>query len=385
MKINGSWFTTPGAQKVISLLVNAGHETYFVGGCVRNDLLGYEVKDIDIASASSPETTVSLAKNAGIAFLPTGSEHGTVTLIVEGQSFEITTFRKDVATDGRHAEIAFSSDLKEDALRRDFTMNALYATADGTLIDPLDGLRDLRAQRVRFINDAGQRIREDYLRILRFFRFSACYGNKHLGFDAEALSAVAENLTGLERLSKERIGAEMMKLLAAPDPSPSIAAMRSSGVLRKILPGADDRRLSLFVHLETENGLPSDTLARLAILGGQDVQHQLRLSNKQTKTYETFKACMANTMPPHELGYRYSEHSALISIALRAALFDIPINKPDLYSAKRGALAQFPLSGQDLKDRFQKEELGRVLKDSEANWIASEFSLSKEDLLSKIQ
>ena len=384
MKINGSWITAPGAQKAISLLVDAGHETYFVGGCVRNDLLGYEVTDIDLASASSPETTISLAKNAGIAAVPTGIEHGTVTLIVQGQSFEITTFRKDVATDGRHAEITFSSDLNEDARRRDFTMNALYATADGTVVDPLDGLDDLRAGRIRFINDAGQRIREDYLRILRFFRFSAWYGNKHVGFDAEALSAIAENLAGLERLSKERIGAEMMKLLAAPDPSHSIAAMRSSGVLQNILVGSDDRLLSLFVHLETENGLPSDTIGRLAILGGQDVQHELRLSNKQTKTYETLRASMANTMPPHELGYRYGQHIALISIALRAALFEIPINKPDLFSAKRGALAQFPLSGKDLTDRFQDAELGSVLKDCEANWIASEFSLSKEDLPNNI-
>ena len=381
MKINGSWITAPSTQKVISLLVDAGHETYFVGGCVRNDLLGYKIKDIDIASSSSPETTVALAKNAGIAFVPTGIEHGTVTLTLDGQSFEITTFRKDVATDGRHAEVTFSSYLKDDARRRDFTINALYATADGTVIDPLNGLDDLSARRIRFINDAGQRIREDYLRILRFFRFSAWYGNKYIGFDAEALYAISENLTGLERLSKERIGAEMIKLLAAPDPSPSIAAMRSTGVLQNIIAGADDRLLSLFVHLETENGLPSDTIGRLAILGGQDVQHQLRLSNQQTRTYETLRACMANTMPPHELGYRYSEHIALISIGLRAALFENPINKLDLYSAKQGASAQFPLSGKDLKDRFKDAELGRVLKDCEADWIASEFSLSKEDLL----
>ena len=381
MKINGSWITAPSTQKVISLLVDAGHETYFVGGCVRNDLLGYKIKDIDIASSSSPETTVALAKNAGIAFVPTGIEHGTVTLTLDGQSFEITTFRKDVATDGRHAEVTFSSYLTDDARRRDFTINALYATADGTVIDPLNGLDDLSARRIRFINDAGQRIREDYLRILRFFRFSAWYSNKHMGFDAEALNAISENLAGLERLSKERIGAEMIKLLAAPDPSPSIAAMRSTGVLQKIVAGADDRLLSLFVHLETENGLPSDTIGRLAILGGQDVQHQLRLSNQQTRTYETLRACMAKTMPPHELGYRYSEHIALISIGLRAALFENPINKLDLYSAKQGASAQFPLSGKDLKDRFKDAELGRVLKDCEADWIASEFSLSKEDLL----
>ena len=385
MRIRGSWITAPSAQQAINLLANAGHETYFVGGCVRNDLLGYEVKDIDIASASPPKATASLAKNAGISWVPTGIKHGTITLIVEGQSFEITTFRKDVATDGRHAEVTFSSDLKEDARRRDFTMNALYATADGTVIDPLDGLEDLQARRLRFINDADQRIKEDYLRILRFFRFSAWYGNMHEGFDEEALAAIAKNLDGLERLSKERITAEMIKLMAAPDPSLSIAAMRASGVLQKILVGADDRLLSLFVHLEIENGLPSDPIGRLAVLGAQDVQHQLRLSNKQTKTYETLRASMSNTMPPHELGYRYSEHIALISIALRAALFEKSINKPDLDSAKRGQFAQFPLSGQDLKDCFQGAELGRALKDCETHWIASEFRLSKEDLLSIIR
>ena len=381
MKIRGSWIIAPSAQRVIGLLSDAGHETYFVGGCVRNDLLGYEVEDIDIASASPPEVTASLAKNAGIAFVPTGIKHGTVTLIMEDQSFEITTFRKDLATDGRHAEVTFSSNLKEDAQRRDFTVNALYATADGRVIDPLDGLEDLRARRLRFINDAAKRIQEDYLRILRFFRFSAWYGSTQEGFDAEALAAIATNLDGLERLSKERISAEMIKLLAAPDPSPSIAVMRSSGVLQKILEGADDRLLSLFVHLEIENGLPSDTIGRLAVLGGQDVQHQLRLSNQQTKTYETLRACISNTMPPHELGYRHGEHIALISLALRAALFEIPINKPDIDSAKRGALAQFPLNGQDLKNRFQGVELGHVLKDCEARWIASEFRLNKADLL----
>ena len=385
MKINGSWITASSTQLVINLLIDAGHETYFVGGCVRDDLLGYKVKDIDIASAATPEVTISIANNAGIEFVPTGIKHGTITLIVDDKSFEITTFRKDLVTDGRHAEVTFSSKLKEDAQRRDFTMNALYATAEGTVVDPLDGLEDLLARRLRFINDADQRIKEDYLRILRFFRFSAWYGNSHEGFDENALAAISKNFNGLERLSKERISAEMIRLLAAPDPSPSIAAMHSSGVLQNILSGADDRLLALFVYLEIKNRLPSDPIARLAALGGQDVQHQLRLSTQQIKTYETLRACMSNTIPPRELGYRYGEHIALISIALRAALFKTSIKKSDLESAKRGGLAKFPLNGEDLKDHFQGAKLGNVLKDCEKLWIASEFRLSKEELLHIIQ
>jgi len=381
MNICGTWFKAPSAQKIIRLLEGAGHQTYFVGGCVRNDLLGREVKDIDIASAAPPETMMALAKEAGIQAVPTGIKHGTVTLIVDSQSYEITTFRRDLLTDGRHAKVAFSSDLKEDAQRRDFTMNALYATADGTILDPLSGLEDLRAGRVRFINDADQRIKEDYLRILRYFRFSAWYGALSEGFDPGALAAITANLDGLNQLSKERIGAEMIKLLSAPDPSPSVAAMRATGVLNNILEGADDRLLSLFVHLEISNGLSPDPIGRLAVLGGQDVKHQLRLTNLQAKTFDILRECMSNTMPPHELGYRYGQHIAQMSIALRAAVFETQIMSSDLEAAIQGASAQFPLTGQDLTDRFEGVELGRVLKDCEAQWIASGFKLGKDDLL----
>ena len=381
MNICGTWFKAPSAQKIMRLLEGAGHQTYFVGGCVRNDLLGREVKDIDIASAAPPETMMALAKEAGIQAVPTGIKHGTVTLIVDSKSYEITTFRRDLLTDGRHAKVAFSSDLKEDAQRRDFTMNALYATADGTILDPLSGLEDLRAGRVRFINDADQRIKEDYLRILRYFRFSAWYGALSEGFDPGALAAITANLDGLNQLSKERIGAEMIKLLSAPDPSPSVAAMRATGVLNNILEGADDRLLSLFVHLEISNGLSPDPIGRLAVLGGQDVKHQLRLTNLQAKTFDILRECMSSTMPPHELGYRYGQHIAQMSIALRAAVFETQIMSSDLEAAIQGASAQFPLTGQDLTDRFEGVELGRVLKDCEAQWIASGFKLGKDDLL----
>lgn len=219
-------------------------------GCVRNALLGAEASDIDIATDAHPERVVELAAGAGLKAIPTGIEHGTVTVVSGGIPHEITTFRRDVETDGRRATVAFSDTVSEDAARRDFTMNALYARPDGTLLDPLGGLPDLNARHVRFIGQAKDRIREDYLRSLRYFRFHAWYGDAAAGFDPDALDAIASNLDGLERLSRERVGAEILKLLAAPDPAPAIAAMRGAGVLGAVLPGADDRSLAVLVSLE---------------------------------------------------------------------------------------------------------------------------------------
>jgi len=224
-----------------------------------------------------------LAEAAGLKPVPTGIDHGTVTVVSDGKPHEVTTFREDVDTFGRHAEVAFGSDLQADARRRDFTMNALYAQPDGTVIDPLGGMDDLAARRVRFIGDAAARIAEDYLRILRFFRFHAHYGDPASGLDADALAACAANLDGLDGLSRERVGAEMRKLLSAPDPAPAAAAMQAAGVLAIVLPGADTRALAPLVHLEDRTTTPPDAIRRLAALGGADVAERLRLSRAEAK------------------------------------------------------------------------------------------------------
>jgi poly(A) polymerase len=252
MKLTGDWYKAAAPQRLCSVLDAGGHQALFVGGCVRNDLLHQAVSDIDIATDARPERVIELAKAAGLKPIPTGIDHGTVTVVVSGTAFEVTSFRTDVSTDGRRAVVAFSDDITADAQRRDFTMNALYAQASGAVIDPLEGLGDLRARRVRFIKDAAQRIQEDYLRILRFFRFSAWYGDPQLGFDPEALAAIGAHIDGLDGLSKERIGNELLKLLAAADPAPSLAVMRATGALVRVLNGADDRSIGLLVHLEQE-------------------------------------------------------------------------------------------------------------------------------------
>ena len=197
----------------------AGHAAYAVGGCVRNAAWA-PVTDVDIATSARPDAVIAWPKAAGLRAVPTGLAHGTVTLVTGGEGFEVTTFRRDVATDGRHAEVAFSDRIEDDAARRDFTMNALYADAAGQVLDPLGGLDDLRARRLRFVGDPARRIAEDYLRILRFFRFHAQYGDPDHGLDPDGLAACATGADGLARLSAERSRANCASLLAARDPAP---------------------------------------------------------------------------------------------------------------------------------------------------------------------
>ena len=269
------WMTVPTTLKLMAAL----GEARFVGGAIRNTLLGAPVSDIDIATPLTPDKVGALLTAAGIAFVPTGIEHGTLTAIVEGKPFEVTTLRRDVTTDGRHAVVAFTEDWQLDAERRDFTMNALYAAADGEVFDYVGGIADLQAGRVHFVGDAVQRIREDYLRILRLFRFHAWYGKGAI--DAGALRAVAAEKGGIARLSGERIAKEMLRLLEAENPGPVLRAMESSGILSEVLPGeANIARLESLAKIDAENGFPPDALLRLAALTSADaIADRWKLSN----------------------------------------------------------------------------------------------------------
>ena len=382
MKLTGDWYKAAAPQRLCSVLDAGGHQALFVGGCVRNDLLGAAVSDIDIATDARPERVIELAKAAGLKPIPTGIDHGTVTVVVSGTAFEVTSFRTDVSTDGRRAVVAFSDDITADAERRDFTMNALYAKASGAVIDPLEGLGDLRARRVRFIKDAAQRIEEDYLRILRFFRFSAWYGNPELGFDPEALAAIGAHISGLDGLSKERIGNELIKLLAAVDPAPSLAVMRATGALVRVLNGADDRAIGLLVHLEQSNGVGPNPIRRLAALGGMDVQAALRLSKQQDKTLTLYKGEMGSASGAGELGYRHGVIAAKDILLLRAAQFETEVARGDFTAADIGANASFPVAAQDLMPQYSGAQLGAELRTLEQRWIDSGFQLSKKALLS---
>lgn len=379
-RITADWLTDPVAQKVIRSLTDAGHAAFFVGGCVRNALLGEPVADIDICTAAMPETVSDIARNAGFKAVPTGIDHGTVTVVAAGRPFEITTFRRDVDTDGRRATVAYSDRMEDDAHRRDFTMNALYAGPDGAVLDPVGGLPDLAARRVRFIGDPHARIREDALRILRFFRFHAWYGDPDGGIDAEGLAACAAHVDMLDRLSRERIGHEMRRLLAAPDPAPALASFEHTGGLSHILPGAGTDLLTRFTGSDADP--PADPLRRLALVGGEDVADRLRLSRAEAERLDLYRREMAAQTRPGELGYRHGAEAARAILGLRSVLGGRLPTAADLAEAEAGARAVFPLKAADLMPALQGPALGAALKAAERRWIDSGFSLTRDDLLS---
>lgn len=380
-RIAGDWIAHPGTQALMQALEAAGHKALFVGGCVRNALLDEPVGDVDIATDAPPQTVSTLAEAAGFKPVPTGIDHGTVTVVAGGKPHEVTTFRRDVETDGRRAVVAFSDKIEEDAQRRDFTMNALYADRLGTVIDPLHGLPDLQARRVRFVGDPETRIREDYLRILRFFRFHAAYGDPAQGLDPEGLAACAAQSEGLDGISKERITAELKKLLTARDPAPAVAAMSHAGVLALVLPGADPRALAPLVHLETGH-LDAEAprwLRRLAVLGG-DTTH-LRLSKAEARDLAALRAALETTETPAVLGFTLGAPLAVDALLVRAATFESPPPQGWQPEVQRGTTARFPITAADLMPELQGEALGARMKTLQAQWLASNLTLSREVLL----
>ena len=375
-RIKADWLSGKAAQTVCDLLGDAGHQAWFVGGCVRNTLLKEPVADLDLSTDAHPDKVMKLAEAADIKAIPTGIDHGTVTLVADDTPIEVTTYRRDVATDGRRATVAFADNMNDDARRRDFTMNALYADADGQIADPLGGLPDLHARRVRFIEDPDQRIKEDYLRILRFFRFHAWYGDPAEGPDHEGLAACAAHIDGLRSLSVERVTAEMLKLLAAPDPAPSIAAMASTGAMAQVLPGADVGAMAVLVHLEQENHIAPDALRRLAIVGGQP-QDSLRLSKDQARKLDQIKSGAS----PAEIAYRFGADVARDAYLVIAASTGQPATPDALDAISHAAVQTFPLKAADLMPNLSGPALGAALKKAERRWIASGFTLTKADLL----
>ncbi len=379
MILQDEWVRHPGTQALCAAIGLAGHRVYFVGGCVRNALLGVPVTDIDLATDALPETVSDIAQSAGFRVVPTGIDHGTVTVIAGGHHHEITTFRRDVETDGRRAVVAFTSDIAEDAARRDFTMNALYALPSGEVVDPLGGIDDLRARRVRFVGDAHDRIREDYLRILRFFRFHAQHGDPMQGIDPDGLAACAELADGIAGLSRERIGAEMRKLLAAANPAPAVAAMAQSGVLTHVLPGADPRALAPLIHLE--DSLPPRWQRRLAALGGS--LENLRLSRAEESDLGKIRDEIASARSPAALGWLLGVALAQDVLLCRAALFETALPHDWRGEVNRGAQTQFPVVAADLMPALQGPELGKRLKALQESWLASDLRLDRSALLQR--
>jgi poly(A) polymerase len=283
-RLDAPWLRESPLSDILAVLDRAGEEARVVGGAVRNTLIGDPPGDIDIATTALPAEVAERVEAAGFRAVPTGVEHGTLTVVAAGQPFEITTLREDVETFGRRAKVAFGRDWKRDAERRDFTMNALSASREGKLYDYVGGLRDIAARRVRFIGNAASRIAEDYLRILRFFRFHAAYGEG--APDAEGLAACIAGRGGLEQLSRERVRMELFKLLVARHAVGALAVMTETGLLDQVLGGVPlVASFANIVKLETQAGLLADPVRRLGALGvwvtedADRLRERLRVAN----------------------------------------------------------------------------------------------------------
>jgi tRNA nucleotidyltransferase/poly(A) polymerase len=405
------WLEDAELQRLLAALNADGEEARIAGGAVRNALLGQAVADVDIATTTTPDETIRRAEAAGFKAIPTGVEHGTVTVTSKGRGHEVTTLRADVETDGRRARVVFGRDWKADAERRDFTINALYAEADGTVVDIVGGLADLESRTLRFIGDAEARIREDYLRILRFFRFFAWYGSGRP--DAEGLKACARLKDGLERLSAERVWAELKKLLSAPDPSRALLWMRQAGVLTKVLPESEKWGIDAIhglVAAERDLGWATDAMLRLEAMVPPDAERmtalakRLKLSNAAAERLKSW--ALAPKIEPAGVEsdlakklYRGGRQPivdrlrlGLASARVRAAENDEALVEAGGYSrllkfAEKWTAPKFPLKGADLQAIGMPDgpEMGKLLKRLEDEWVEADFRLDGGALLERAE
>lgn len=386
------WLNRPETRAVLDALSSGGFDARIVGGAVRNALMDLAVKDVDVATTARPEDVMRLAEAAGLKPVPTGLDHGTVTVVARHQPFEVTTLRRDIETDGRHARVTFTTDWAEDAARRDFTINALYCDAGGTIHDPLGGYPDLAARRVRFIGRAEDRIREDYLRILRFFRFTAEYAVG--GPDAQGLAASVALASGLARISGERVRAEVLRLLAAPRAVETVLVMDNAGLLGDVF-GEGQWNVGLLGRIsaiETALDRRADPLLRLAALlapvrgsAREAVSQRLRLSNAEGERLAraalpdpAFRPNRDERIARAYL-YRYGADAFRDGVLLAWAASDAPTDASDWRTrfelTKRWAIPTLPVRGADLIERGLAEgpAIGRIVRAFEEWWIAHDF------------
>ena len=407
-RIEAEWLRDPDLQRALAALSRNGEEARVVGGSVRNALMGLPVTDIDIATTALPEAVIEAGREAGFKAVPTGIAHGTVTLVANRRPFEVTTLRRDRETDGRHAEVVFGRDWETDARRRDFTINALYCDADGAVVDLVGGARDIETRTLRFIGDAAARIEEDYLRILRFYRFFAWYGEGRP--DADGIRATARLKGGLERLSAERVWAEMRKLLAAPDPSRALLWMRQAGVLSAVLPESERWGIDgihALTRVEAERDWPADPLLRLMAIVPPDAARmadlaaRLKLSRAERDRLtawamsEPLSARMSDTALRSAL---YFGDAEAVRDRLRLALVASSSGEAGqeaadrlrldamLRTAKRFEKPKMPVSGADLSAAgiAAGPDMGATLRRLEAAWVDSGFVLDRAALLARL-
>ena len=391
-KLNLDWLDKSEVKSLMAIIDNGENQSRFVGGCVRDSVLGRPVSDIDIATQHSPEKIMQLLSTANITVRPTGIKHGTVSAFFDNQIFEITSLRRDMKTDGRHAEICLTDSWVEDAARRDFTMNALFMDKRGNIFDPIGGYKDLESGRIRFVGNASCRIKEDFLRILRFFRFNAYFGRQKV--DHDGLMACKQFSGELWRLSGERVRSEIFKIILSDNAFAALKKMSDNGILNKIFTG--EGRLLEFNRLVELEGIKRDPIRGLATLlttPAGKVIDRLKLSNKMADQLiylsETKIEILEEPKKIKALFYEMRKMDFLGQLIVKTAL-DPKYNKMLEVANKIGQtwdVPKFPLRGLDILELGFKPgvEVGHILKEAERWWILGEFQHDKEDCLDWIQ
>ena len=386
MKLNfkeTKWLRNPSAQKLSKLYKNFGYQVLFVGGCVRNTILKMPVTDIDLATDAQPEEIIKIAKENNIRFVPTGLAHGTITLIIDNTNYQITTFRTDFDHDGRYAKVEFTESLLLDASRRDLTINALYCNHVGEVIDPLNGLDDIKKQKIKFIGNPNERIKEDNLRILRFFRFQAIYGNKNLEIDSIALEACHNHKSKLAALSKERITSELRKILSAPNPLEVIIKMNETGVLNELFQNVSIDSLEAYLKTEEKFKININWLGRLLSLQVTQEEESLKLTRCEFKFLKQTKSAIENQIHVLEFSYYNGVENGKIYSILQNFRHNIILSKNLLNQINSLATKKFPITAKDLMPEISGKKLGEALRSLEDRWIKSNFTLSKKELLAE--
>ena len=377
----GNWVKDPDTKKITKMFIDKGHKIYFVGGCVRDSILGNPVTDIDMSTTALPDQITQIAKANSLRAIPTGIKYGTITIISNCKPYQITTFRKDATTDGRHAEVLYSNDMITDATRRDFTINALYADADGNVIDPLKGINDLYSRIIKFIFNPKKRIIEDNLRILRFFRFHAWYGDPDKSLDPASLNACTYYKSKVATLSNERMGAEMKKIMSAPNPISSLEAMAMAVVLELVMPKASTSQLSSLLKLENKIQRGIHWTTRAAIMTSTDLKNIWKISKVDYKKLWNLQKLKVGKDKVSKISYLYGEEFSWQYAILKYVSLNKDIPKNICTEIKRGTNALFPIKSCELINDFKGPELGKRIKDLQHAWVNSDFSLTREELL----
>ena len=388
MNNNLKWLYKKDLQKIFDIFLNETVQFYAVGGCVRNSILKKEITDIDLTTDLYPNDIIRIAKENNIHYIPLSIKHGTIILVYKKVSYHVSSFRSDILCDGRHSNVKFTKEILQDANRRDFTINALYLTKTGNIIDPLNGLCDLKEKNVRFIGNSDQRIKEDYLRILRFFRFSAYYGDKKKNLNENALNACYKNRQSLINISRERILDEIKKIILYKNPLKILIEMEKIKILELIINNYNLLNFSVLLKNEKKFFQKENFVLRFFFLNVKNINNieyvfnQFPLKKIEKNIIKKLIISFSQKCSNQEIGFRLGKEIGSTLLILKKSNSGKEVTFDELSHVNFGSQQNFPISGNDLLKFFpQSKDLGDTLKFLEKIWIKSGFKLTKENLL----